>query len=501
MPAFVLNPECKSILEQNSWVPLAKTSQEFPNKIASRAIDPRLRVLQINGKRGLIAVVGFLAMHNTTMSHDSEVYNADAFGVAETEAEQILRDQGLGDPIVTLFNGPEGDVSPMWSEQDRATCLDIGSRIARALAHSEANSAPVGDNINCFFAESSIANHQFTDDNGHPRTTSEFAEGGAALVAGAEDGRTIFNYDGHVEGTRFTQTRSIGEGAKLDMLALGFPINLPKEIKTLPSQLLGVPKTVPLGVARVGNVLFATLLGEFTTTMGRRIELAIKRDNPDLAQVLLIGLANEYLSYFATPEEYDSQQYEGASTLYGPASGPFVQNQLLQMTKDLAANQPDVFPLKYKYKAGPKVSFIPPTTINSLYNADDGLANILQDTLDHLPYRNFPRLSWSENWSSLVSEMKSGQPVVPRVWVEMQDHGEWHPLQSHNKIEDNMGLNFVTTFAVSDPKHLTWTAFWMPPNGIDTSASYRLCVMNGQGIPQFYQFRIPNDCPLNTIGP
>jgi neutral ceramidase len=33
--------------------------------------------------------------------------------------------------------------------------------------------------------------------------------------------------------------------------------------------------------------------------------------------VLLTGLANEYSGYITTPEEYVSQQYEGASTLYG----------------------------------------------------------------------------------------------------------------------------------------------------------------------------------------
>jgi neutral ceramidase len=32
--------------------------------------------------------------------------------------------------------------------------------------------------------------------------------------------------------------------------------------------------------------------------------------------VVLTGLANEYGGFITTPEEYDSQQYEGASTIF-----------------------------------------------------------------------------------------------------------------------------------------------------------------------------------------
>jgi neutral ceramidase len=454
-------------------------------------------VLRIEGQQGLMALVGFIAMHPTTMSHDTEVYAADVFGVAETQAEQALRSGTNATPVVALFNGPEGDISPLWEEQDRATALQIGSKIADALVHCASGGEPAGGNINCFFTETSIAGHQFADDSGHQRKTSTFAEAGAALVAGAEDGRTIFNYDGHVEGTRYTQIRTTGEGDKLDMLALGLPVDLPSKIKALLSKLLKVPKTIPLGVCRVGDTLFATLPGEFTTTMGRRIELAIKRDNPDLKNVILIGLANEYLSYFTTPEEYDSQQYEGASTLYGPAAGPFVQIELMQLTKDIHAGEKDVFPLQFRYVAGPGTCFIPPKEINSLYNSDDGLANILQDTTNHLAYREFPSIAWNDPWDLLIAKMKSGQLPVPRVWVEIRAaDGSWQPLNIHGGIEDNTGLDFVTSMTVSTPIQLTWTVFWMPPAGVSKTDSYRLCAAHADGKVSTWQFRIPGDCPI-----
>jgi neutral ceramidase len=497
MPAFLLDPEAKSILEQNAWIPEAKPTPEYPSPQASRAVDPRLRVLRIEGQQGLLALVGFLAMHPTTMSHETEVYTADVFGVAETEAEQALRSGTNPAPVVALFNGPEGDVSPLWEEQDRATSLQLGSKIAGALVRCASGGEPAGGNIDCFFAETSIAGRQFTDDCGHPRRTSSFAEAGASLVAGAEDGRTIFNYDGHVEGTRYTQIRTTNEGDKLDLLTFGLPVDLPTKIKALLSKLLKVPKTIPLEVCRVGDTLFATLPGEFTTTMGRRIELAIKRDNPDLKNVILIGLANEYLSYFATPEEYDSQQYEGASTLYGPAAGPFVQIELMQLAKDIHAGEKDVFPPAYRYVPGPETCFIPPKEINSLYNPDDGLANILQDPTDRLAYRGFPSIAWNDSWDLLIAKMKSGQLPVPRVWVESRSaNGAWAPLSIHGSAEDNTGLDFVTSMAVSTPKEITWTVFWMPPAGIDKPGSFRLCALRADGKISTWQFRIPADCPI-----
>ena len=38
--------------------------------------------------------------------------------------------------------------------------------------------------------------------------------------------------------------------------------------------------------------------------------------------VVIAGLSNTYSDYIATPEEYNVQRYEGASTIYGPYTLP-----------------------------------------------------------------------------------------------------------------------------------------------------------------------------------
>lgn len=67
-------------------------------------------------------------------------------------------------------------------------------------------------------------------------------------------------------------------------------------------------------------------------------------------------LADEYLSYVTTPEEYEAQAYEGASTIYGPWTGPVLQDALEEMTTALAAPSPAPTPAPVAaatFRAGP----------------------------------------------------------------------------------------------------------------------------------------------------
>lgn len=57
-------------------------------------------------------------------------------------------------------------------------------------------------------------------------------------------------------------------------------------------------------------------------------------------RVILTGLANEYSGYIATPEEYDSQQYEGASTLFGRLTFDAYLQIFGQLADAMATGQP-----------------------------------------------------------------------------------------------------------------------------------------------------------------
>lgn len=78
------------------------------------------------------------------------------------------------------------------------------------------------------------------------------------------------------------------------------------------------PSILPTQIFTIGDVVIVGLAGEFTTMAGRRVRSQIQSNFGSQRQVILSGLTNIYSSYVVTPEEYQVQRYEGASTLYGP---------------------------------------------------------------------------------------------------------------------------------------------------------------------------------------
>lgn len=83
------------------------------------------------------------------------------------------------------------------------------------------------------------------------------------------------------------------------------------------------PKIVPTQLFQIGNTVIAALPGEFTTMSGRRVRSSIRETFAQFhksseKEIILAGLSNIYTSYVTTPEEYEMQRYEAASTIYGP---------------------------------------------------------------------------------------------------------------------------------------------------------------------------------------
>lgn len=82
------------------------------------------------------------------------------------------------------------------------------------------------------------------------------------------------------------------------------------------------PNIVDIQTLRVGQLVIIVSPSEATTMSGRRWRAAVAKEAARFLDhdpiVVLGGPANSYSHYCATPEEYDIQRYEGASTLFGP---------------------------------------------------------------------------------------------------------------------------------------------------------------------------------------
>ena len=78
-------------------------------------------------------------------------------------------------------------------------------------------------------------------------------------------------------------------------------------------------QVLPIGLVRIGHLVLAAGPAEFTTMAGRRIREPWPEYSASiLRHVVVAGYANDYAGYVTTREEYESQQYEGGHTLFGP---------------------------------------------------------------------------------------------------------------------------------------------------------------------------------------
>jgi neutral ceramidase len=105
------------------------------------------------------------------------------------------------------------------------------------------------------------------------------------------------------------------------------------------------PHVARVQVIRINDVGLAAMPGEPTIQMGRRVERSVKAAanavRPGLFKdVFLVGLANDYMSYMATTQEYEDYDYEGSFSLFGQQTGNALKQRLAHLGQLLAAGVP-----------------------------------------------------------------------------------------------------------------------------------------------------------------
>ena len=484
MEAFRLNPEANDVLEANRDLPLCKPSPEYPDEEACRAVYPIIQTLRFEeagGGNRLIAGAAFLAVHPTVLTAaQTEVYSADLFGVAALTAERHLRDTGDSDPVIALFNGAEGDVSATWERRDRGELLTLGEALASRVVAVIRGGELIGTDLASQYEVARVAGRCFRDPverGSERRCTSPRAVSGLSQIGGAEDGRTQFHDLGFTEGLRGSPGP---EGSKRSTLgSILETLRVPLDLTPMLVAMYPVPQEVPIGVYRIGDRILATLPGEFTTTIGMRIRNGIARQLAvDPYHVLLVGLANEYLSYFTTPEEYDAQHYEGASTLYGQASGPLIRSDLERLAAALSEESTKRLGRSYRYSPGGHRSFGLHNIGSPTYFTDDGLAPIVQDPEGHTPRRNVPSVCWNDAAPTMEHGVEASASLLPRVAI-LDDSRR--PLVIDGAIQDNFGLDMVTLAAGQDDRGSQWCAIWLRPEVSDLPerVSFRIDRIDG----------------------
>ena len=155
------------------------------------------------------------------------------------------------------------------------------------------------------------------------------------------------------------------------------PVVLMPGIDTPPA----VPQVLPAQLLRLGTVAVIGIPAELTTMAGRRLRTTVLNalSASGVTHVALGTYANDYSQYVTTFEEYSSQQYEGASTIFGPHTLEAYQQVASGLATALAQGTPtDAGPAPSPSSSSPQRRYRFRNTSNAavtlrFYNPDDQL--------------------------------------------------------------------------------------------------------------------------------
>jgi neutral ceramidase len=314
------------------------------NKNAGSPLYDSLTLLRVDrlreGSPGYpIAALTNFAIHGTAVPAANDLYHGDLHAAASRAVEHVIRRRygTTGEDFVHLAtNGAEGDVQPAYDEIKRdASPFSEAHRLGEAFGRQALSLFNTLESATTSRVD--IASH-FIDlrlRNPTPPELCHPAMVGVPVLGGSEEGRSHL-HEFAKEGNR----RESPEGCHASKKPAFELPGLDDALHRLLIKETAFPGIAPIQTFRINDVLFVALPGEVTTEMGRRIRDAARSSAAEVGlsvkSVALLGLAGAYISYVSTPEEYEQQHYEGASTFYGPGLGPFLQGNVARLVRELA---------------------------------------------------------------------------------------------------------------------------------------------------------------------
>jgi hypothetical protein len=296
---------------------------------AIHTIDPDVNVLRVDHVRGSkrvpIGAWSTFADHGTVTKSSFEFYNGDHNASAMRVFEQRVRAAAkvpASQEVVNVYgNSNEGDMSAGLDHSGPAGSDYVGrieaSAMFRAWKRARLSRRPALDSRwtrMCFCGQQTESGQ-----------VADQSQVGLPFLTGSEEGRgPLFDVTGqHYEDTR--NEAGTGPHGKKYAVPAG-----------------DLPKQVPLLAVRVGPRAIVTIPGEGTKEVGARVRAAATAAvaGSGIEGIVISGLANEFVLYFTTPEEYDRQHYEGGNTQFGRSSSTLLRDEVARLTGTLARGEP-----------------------------------------------------------------------------------------------------------------------------------------------------------------
>ncbi len=402
-------------------------------------IDNDKRVVQLNLVRDdatAVGIINWFGVHPTSVGTTAHWVSSDNKGFASLGFERILETDYLApegtDSFVAAFaQTDEGDASPNIDifrypfpdgrrgggrDEFESNAISGTKQLARAL-ELFAQGAAVSGPVDYRYFNVPIDQIEVTDPvvlaglrhpaelDADPKRTCSGAVG-PSFGGGAEDGTGPGE-----EGVSCSSSPDVIEAARQDFNTLlneripptsPYDTDIPSHIASTavfcnlhqptpmgdftcqaekPVFLPQGPTPLPFQIFRVGNLAIMGLPWEITTMSARRIRKTLLDVLAPVGidTVIIAGLSNAFVQYLTTREEFSSQQYEGASTLYGPWTLAAVQQESRKLALTLAEDTPA--------PEGPPIADEVPRLVRPPYVPSDlpGLVTSFGDLVEDVP--------------------------------------------------------------------------------------------------------------------
>jgi neutral ceramidase len=411
-------------------------------------IDPNVDVLRVDkvirrrGKTVRVPIGGWsnFANHGTVTKSSFEFYNGDHHASALHVFELRVRRAGkvpAGQEVLNVYgNSNEGDMSAGLTRHGPDASDYVGRIEGSAMVRAWERAGRAMQRKPLL--DSRWTRVCFCGQEVEGGRVDDHSEVGMPFLTGSEEERGPL-YD--VTGVPFEDRRSA-----VDRGPQGHKNGGP----------LGeVPNRVPLLAVRVGRRLIASVPGEGTKEVGARIRAAVSTaiTGAGVERVAIAGIANEFVLYFTTPEEYERQHYEGGNTHFGVWSANLIIQELARLAGTLVRGEPAPAPVDFDPTNGV-------TPDGPLYPSGAEGGTILEQPAASYPRLGHAAIAWRGGPEGL------DRPVdAPFVIAERLVKGRWVPYDT------DLGLAMLWKV---DPEG-RHDAFWEVPR-YTPAGTYRFVV-------------------------
>jgi len=320
--------------------PYAMNPQAERDKYASD-LDKEMTLLKFVSASGReMGLINWLGVHPTSIGPANRLIGGDNKGLAEYWFEREKKSDFKSEkPFIAAFAlAPAGDVSPnLWGIADGVSDYEHMEVIARKMYDT---AKKLYDNAIEKMLGPVDFRHRYVDFSKLHIDALDVDTAPAAMGASFLAGSTEDNV---------SQVKVFHEGVTVDSLqgneriiasvidtAFGklWPKTLDEDYikKQAPKKIIvptglatwdgnpWTPQILPVQVLRLGQLAIAAQPTEITTMAGRRVRETVKTalGKVGVTHAVVASHSNAYSSYVTTREEYAGQEYEGASTHFGP---------------------------------------------------------------------------------------------------------------------------------------------------------------------------------------